>query len=38
MTLRKAFSFWAGLAVAVVFHYALYRIAQPVTPFIYVVF
>ena len=30
MTLRRAFSFWAGLAVAVVFHYALYRIAQPV--------
>ena len=35
---RATFSFFAGLVVAVVLHYALYRIAQPLTPFIYVVF
>jgi hypothetical protein len=38
MTFRNIASFVVGLAVAVVLHYAMYRIAQPLKPFIYVVF
>jgi capsular polysaccharide biosynthesis protein len=42
MTLPKILnlmiSFLAGLAVAVVLHFMLYRIGIPLKPFIYVVF
>src|SRR5205823_3857950 len=35
---RGAFSFLVGLAVAVVLHYALFRMTLPVEPFIYMAF
>jgi hypothetical protein len=35
---RVAVSFLLGLAVGVVFHYALYRMGLPVRPFIYMAF
>lgn len=35
---RSIFSFALGLAVAVVLHYALFRMTQPFEPFIYMAF
>jgi hypothetical protein len=35
---RRAFSFALGVAVAVVLHYALFRMTLPVEPFIYMAF
>ncbi len=36
--LRAAFSFGLGLGVAIVLHYALFRMTMPVEPFIYMAF
>jgi hypothetical protein len=36
--LRAALSFVLGLGVAVVLHYALFRMTLPVEPFIYMAF
>lgn len=38
LILGRGISFAAGLLIAVVLHYILYRIGLPGTPFIYVVF
>jgi xanthosine utilization system XapX-like protein len=37
-TLRIVFSFVIGLAIGIVFHYALYRMGLPIQPFIYLAF
>lgn len=36
--LRIVVSFAIGLAIGVVFHYALYRMGLPIQPFIYLAF
>jgi hypothetical protein len=36
--LRVVISFTLGLAIGVVFHYALYRLGLPIQPFIYMAF
>jgi hypothetical protein len=37
-TLRIVISFVIGLAIGIVFHYALYRMGLPIQPFIYLAF
>jgi hypothetical protein len=36
--LRALISFAIGLAIGVLFHYALYRLGMPIEPFIYMAF